>query len=239
VYGNIVTDKLIVNLDANFTPSYPKNGSSWYDLGTKQLTSTSQGTLNGGPSWNSNGYWVMNNPNDGTRSNNVNGFSLPNVSIDYSNYSFTFEAFIYFNTMVSQTSIIANAGACPGYRWGVNTDNMYWLIGPSSGCVGYSEGGVGTSTLTTNTWYHLVGVFDTKNELGGGTKVYAYYNGVETGNVSITSNLSALLGTPGISRNPCCYGVDGNISIIRIYEKALTSSEINQNFQTQRSIFNI
>jgi hypothetical protein len=34
-YEGIITNGLVLNLDAGFTPSYPKNGTTWYDLSGK------------------------------------------------------------------------------------------------------------------------------------------------------------------------------------------------------------
>jgi hypothetical protein len=48
-YEGIVTDGLILNLDAGYLPSYPQNGTTWYDLGPSGNT----GTLTNGPTFNS------------------------------------------------------------------------------------------------------------------------------------------------------------------------------------------
>src|SRR5210317_1450482 len=45
-YEGIVTDGLVFNLDAGFTPSYPNNGTSLYDL-----SGTNNGTFNNGPTF--------------------------------------------------------------------------------------------------------------------------------------------------------------------------------------------
>jgi len=45
-YEGIVTDGLVLNVDAGFTPSYPKNGTTWYDVG-----GTNNGTLTNGPTF--------------------------------------------------------------------------------------------------------------------------------------------------------------------------------------------
>ena len=46
-YEGIVTDGLILNLDAGYLPSYPQNGTSWYDNGPNSNT----GTLINGPTY--------------------------------------------------------------------------------------------------------------------------------------------------------------------------------------------
>jgi hypothetical protein len=115
---------------------------------------------------------------------------------------------------------------------------MYWLIGPANGCDGYSEGGVG-SGISTGVWLQLVGVFDKQNELGAGSKFYSYVNGSVTGNVSISPNTDMYNGVPNIVNGPCCSSMDGDLAIVRIYNKALTSSEISTNWNTQKSRFGL
>jgi len=48
--GPLVTDGLILNLDAGFTPSYPRSGTTWYDVSP----SGNNGTLTNSPTFNSN-----------------------------------------------------------------------------------------------------------------------------------------------------------------------------------------
>jgi hypothetical protein len=45
------------------------------------------------------------------------------------------------------------------------------------------------------------------------------------------------LNTPGMAY--CCGAFDGYISVIRIYNRALTSSEITQNFNAQKTYFGL
>jgi len=49
-YEGIVTDGLVLNVDAGFTPSYPKNGTTWYDVGGGY-----NGTLTNGPTFSTDG----------------------------------------------------------------------------------------------------------------------------------------------------------------------------------------
>ena len=60
-YEGIVTDGLVLNLDAGFTPSYPRNGTTWYDVG-----GGNNGTLINGPTFSSNdgGSIVFDGTND-------------------------------------------------------------------------------------------------------------------------------------------------------------------------------
>jgi len=239
-YESIVTDSLVLNLDAGFVGSYPTTASTWYDISGNGSTVTNQkgpGT-SVAASWNSSGYWVMNN-SVALNTNSSNGFGLNGYVPISGTKSFTFEAWVRLNSLTSQTSIINNAGSCPGYRWGLNGDgSMYWLIGPADGCTGYSEGGVG-SGISTGVWLQLVGVFDKQNELGAGSKFYSYVNGSVTGDISISPNTDMYNGAPNIINGSCCRSMDGDLAIIRIYNKALTSTEITTNWNAQKSRFGL
>ena len=50
-YESIITNGLVLNLDAGFTPSYPTSGTTWYDIST----GGNNGALTNGPTFNSGG----------------------------------------------------------------------------------------------------------------------------------------------------------------------------------------
>ena len=61
-YEGVVTDGLVLNLDAGFTPSYPRSGTTWYDVSSDG----NNGTLTNGPTFNSDngGSIVFDGTND-------------------------------------------------------------------------------------------------------------------------------------------------------------------------------
>jgi hypothetical protein len=82
----------------------------------------------------------------------------------------------------------------------------------------------------------MVGVFDRANTLGGGIKLYNFVNSTLESSIG-TNNPTMPLLAPGIAY--CCGAFDGYISVVRVYNRALTSSEITQNWQAQRSYFGL
>ncbi len=78
-YEGIVTDGLVLNLDAGFTPSYPKSGNTWYDISGNG----NNGTLVNGPTF-SGGSLVF----DG----NDNYTELSNTIELLDEYTITFES---------------------------------------------------------------------------------------------------------------------------------------------------
>jgi hypothetical protein len=91
----------------------------------------------------------------------------------------------------------------------------------------------GATTILTNTWYHAV---FTRNAAGSGT---IYLNGILDG--------SGTLSTAAVQTRAFEIGgstvlvrwLNGQIPISRLYNKALTATEIQQNFNAQRNRFNI
>ena len=67
-FSNIVTDGLVLNVDANAVGSYPTTGTPWYDLSGDG----NNGTLTNGPTFNTNGWFDFDGVDDYVTSpNNV------------------------------------------------------------------------------------------------------------------------------------------------------------------------
>jgi hypothetical protein len=235
-YESIVTDGLTTNLDARFVGSYPNAGTNWYDLsgnannGSFNNGSPSFSTFDGKRSirFSNDGKYVYSPPYDGYVLSN-------NPDISSSIASFTFETWFYMATSnTGQTVILSNAGGGDGYRWGPQSTSAYWLLGGSND---YAEGGVGSFSSIVGRWVQMVGVFDRANTYGNGPKVYCYINGVDVGSATVPTANNMNIGTPGLIA--CCGAFDGYISIIRVYNRALTSSEITQNFNAQKTYFGL
>jgi len=82
-YEGVVTDGLVLNLDAGFTPSYPKNGTTWYD----NSSGGNNGTFTNGPTFNSvdGGSIVFDGTNDYIQTTSPFG----NISWDSRAWSFS------------------------------------------------------------------------------------------------------------------------------------------------------
>ena len=134
---------------------------------------------------------------------------------------------------MGQTVILSNAGGADGYRWGPNGTYTYFLLGDGSQV---NEGGVTNAQTTIGRWVQMTGVFDRAGTLGGGSKFYNFINGVSQSDASIP-NVSISVGAPGLAF--CCGAFDGYISILRVYNRALTTSEILQNYNAHKEKFGL
>jgi|LakMenEpi03Aug12_release.lakeMendotaPanAssembly.Ray.scaffolds.fasta_scaffold17304_10 hypothetical protein len=235
-YPKIVTDGLTLCLDATNVAGYPNINSTFYDVSQSSLNTTYRNsteftTFDGKRSFRlfNNGKNVYDSATDG-----FNGISNPGLSSSVA--SFTFESWFYMTTAnTGQTVIISNAGGGNGYRWGPQATYAYWLVG---GSYSFAEGGVGSFTSLVGRWAQMVGVFDRANIYGNGPRIYCYVNGVDVGSTAIPNADDMFIGGP-IMPGYCCGAFDGYISVIRIYNKALTASDVSQNWNAQKSYFGL
>jgi hypothetical protein len=202
-YPPVVTDNLLYFMDAGFASSYPNFGTTLYDLSGNNGTGT---LVNGTGFVNSNtkSYFSFDGTDDKI---NIPG-SFPSSLSEY-----TVE---YTANLVSQNRMpIASLSNNSFYKYGDNS--WYYTHGGSAGEFYYPGGQI-------TGWGHWVITYD-------GSFVKVYRKGVFLGQQasSGTANFSVgwILGYWSAGGN---YAWDGDISSAKIYNKALTESEILQNY---------
>lgn len=90
-----------------------------------------------------------------------------------------------------------------------------------------------TSTMTNNAWNHVVGTFTTGDRR-------TYVNGTLRTSDSLSYVLNTNQGNQFIgSYNSGGYFYNGGIAVVRVYNRALSASEVSQNFQAYRRRFGI
>jgi hypothetical protein len=208
-----VTSGLVLYLDAANARSYPKSGTTWFD----RSGNGNNGTLVNGVGYNGSNYGSLSF--DGV-DDYVN--VLSNINFSYGTGDYTLE--IWFNSSISITSnkiLLDQRNTTP------LTGQPVIYISSLAKPIFYIEGSgnliVGTTTITSNTWYHI--------SVSKNSGVYTFYiNAISEG----TASNSVSVPTSGV-RIGIDYigsgGVNGRISAARIYKgKALSASEISQNF---------
>jgi len=225
----IVTDGLVLHLDAGDSTSYPGSGNTWTDLSGNGNNET----LSGGPTYSSTdgGYLNFDGSND-------YGYS-PSFTADGRNY--TLEVWFKTSTASGKCFIAAN-NIVTGESIS-NYDRMIYIGTDGKLRFGHYDGNqeVATDTVTTNdnNWHHAVGTWD-----GTSLKFYRDNNLVSTNSAA---NASTDSGTRywiiAGRRNKAWPSADSSdlhytpvdISIVRIYwGKSLTSSEIARNYNAIR-----
>jgi hypothetical protein len=245
----IVTDGLVLALDAGNAKSYPGSGNTWSDLSGNgnNATRTNNAGYGGQVTYNSAGYfdYSMNSPAVTAGAASGNGFTMSNVIVPTTG-GFSLSAFIRRNTSEKSAgdreTIFSNTGGADGWRFGVfNSGAIYYLIG-GAGAVGYQEGSLGGSTLMNGNWHMMTAVFD-RAAVFGSYKIYGYIDGVSSGSVTINAgsggNVAFTSSAPGVGYGGCCDVFAGQIAQVLAYNRVLTAEEIKQNFNATRSRFGI
>lgn len=221
-YPGIVTSGMVLNLDAGFVSSYPTQGVSWRDLSGNG----NNGDLVNGPTFNSanGGSIVFDGSDDGV---NINSFSNTNV---------TTEAFVWLNNNQNTKIFVSNytqISSPTGFGIGISdfNDNIAkWFTGN----LGTTNTLYSTTTLNNQQYYHVVGTYD-------GTNKVLYINGVAESSVVISNiiNNTSTLGSVGYLRYLNNQQFNGRIGVARIYDRALSASEVLQNYNAQKSRFGL
>lgn len=214
---NISTDGLVLALDAANPKSYPGSGTTWADLSGNG----NNGILTNGPTFNSsNGGSVVFDGADDVAV--ITGNPIITGTGDFSLCSF-----VKRNTTDAIGDYI-----CGNYGVGNNGVELYYF---GNRVYFYMVGSFATSSITINdmNWHFVCGV-----RASGVAQIY--FDGVF--NSSVAANVSI----PGV--NPFTLGngfnytseaLNGNIANCYVYNRALSASEILQNYNSQKSRFNL
>ena len=216
----IVTDGLVLALDAGNTKSYPGSGTTWFD----KSGNARNGTLINGPTF-ATGSIVFDGVND------------------YMQGSFTalstYTVSVWFRRNGVQSNVYPTLIAFDAYQPG------FYLEFNNNDTVSYYQAGLSfpngvltffpLSDIALNTW---VNVTFTKS----GTTISSYLNG--TFKSSITDNTTtgttyALNADRGNSSPASTTQWGGNIANTQIYNRALPAAEVQQNFNALRGRFGI
>jgi hypothetical protein len=227
--GGIVTDGLVLNLDAAKVDSYPGTGTSWYDISGNN----NNGTLTNGPTFSGIGKQasiVFDGVDDyitlGTQTLVTNDFSLN----------------IWFNS----TSNVAKEHFIISF--GYASSNSFLLTqqtennGQSVLQAYYTVNGAVTGRSIATSTYPNTSIINICFVRQNGVNT-PYINGVPqtdrifTENVTLGS-LTYVLGW-AIPRNKSTAYMQGNIYNCSIYNRALTATEVSQNFNALRGRYGI
>ncbi len=219
---------LLVNLDSGNITSYPGTGSTWYDLA---------GTANNATLFNSPTY-----------SSSYNGIlQFDDVSLEYGTIpdigslsNWTVEVWFRLTTSLTGkvTSLVSNQFNNSVLNFSIGTNNMPTNSNLAVGFYNLGSGGWKTTTgvvPVVGNWYQVVGTYD-------GTTVRQYVNGVASGGTVTTSTASQSGGEIRLMRRwdeTLSLGnlVDGDLSIVKIYNTVLSPSDILQSYNNTYTRF--
>jgi hypothetical protein len=225
----IITEGLVLALDAGNTKSYPSGSTTWYD----KSGNANNGTLTNGPTFSSaNGGSIV---FDGT--NDLIIKNPPFTGLPSSQLS----VFIWvkFNSLTSVYYELVSQGRTPSNyegEWVLGTNNLSSSVRLSffDYNSGYGFNTVnGNTILVTNQWYYLGFI---KNGTSGTFYVQGSQDGTSTGINKTYTDTGYVIG--GGYRDSSYY-LSGNIATTQIYNRALSAAEVLQNFNALRGRYGI
>lgn len=219
--GKVVTDGLVCAINAADKNSYPGSGATIYDLSGN----TKNGTFSGGTTYSSNYGGELNF--DGI--NSTVNFGTGDTFFPL--YSFTTDTWFQSKGTVPTTGTQPGLfGFTYGIRLAVNSTNLTFYV---------------NSTLSTNDstnyrdnqkWYNVVCQSTPTN-------MYIYVNGILKNSTTHTwtgvTNWPTNTWNIGRDNNNSNLFFTGSIASHKLYNRALSASEVLQNYNASKSRFNL
>jgi hypothetical protein len=211
---DIVTTGLKINLDAGSQLSYSGVGTDWYDASNNQSKTVSSGS----PTFSGTGL-------------------SSNFTLNGSNQWFTTD-YKLSNTSYTKIAIFQYNGTTYNIVSGGNTaQHAFWMSGTTYLHAGHNGGWstvISTTSLAQNTWYFGAVSFNSTT----GWKLYV------NGRLESTSSNTATVSGTGVSvligaYDPGANLFNGKIAQVMVYDRALSDTEIRQNYEVLRGRYGI
>jgi hypothetical protein len=220
-YEPLITSGLTLLVDAGFTPSYPRSGTTIYDLGF----SGSNGTLTNGPSYSgSNGGVLVFDGIDDYLTMGSNGSGLVQGKS-----ALTMGLLFKMTSLADLRGLIGTLNYGCGANLGMTASNTNLVFyNDTSTCASVSI--PITPYVQTNNWIYAVATFD-----GNNSTIYGIRNGtlsqatltLKTGSTNTFSSSFRIMGN-----NYSPYFTNGECIQAFVYDRALSQSEVVSNYQT-------
>jgi len=226
-FGKIVTDGLVLALDAADRNSYVSGSTTWRDLSGNG----NNNTLTDGPTFSStNGGNIV--------FNGVNSFCQGTIPSSTFSSAHTICCWFYRNTITNWSALFSN---------NVGTDSCSILTFiDGTNFLGVNQVAVQAAAIAMDIGSHLnrwiyAAITFAGVSIGNTVTVYVYKDGsLLTNSGPLYWNLST--GTSyyvGRHYQPVVQILNGNIPSVSVYNRALSASEILQNYNAQKSRFNL
>ncbi len=235
IYGgpDIVTDGLVFDMDFGSSKCYSGSGTACTDISTSNLsgelgvaglfvpiynTSVNNKYFSFNGTTNSRLIRVPNNTNLDTQTPSVEVWIKTNETTQG---GFWFEK----GTVNSQYSLFQEGA------------NIQWRQNFTAGLSTFSTGTATTAGITTSSWFQVVGTFTSGSRI-------LYVNGAQknsdsaTGTI-VTNNGGMSIGVYGGYNGSRGYYYNGDIAIVRVYNKVLTSTEVLNNYNALKGRFGL
>ena len=231
---NIVRDGLVLYLDAGSPNSYQGTGTIWKDI---SKVNQNNGTLVNGPTFSSanGGSIVFDGVNDFVSSINQ-PFSIQD------NTPFSVDLF-FKSTSLTTAQLVGNWNVLvtPGWRIDIVSGQIRFLLLDAGGSSGR---GIRTNlTYNNGNIYHYCATYTGNRDVNG---ISSYINGnsITTTTLLNTSpttlvNSQITLGASQINTTSYVNFIIGNLYTTKLYNRALTPSEVLQNYNATKGRFGL
>ena len=223
----IVTNGLVLNLDASRLSSYPNAGTTWADISGNG----NNGTMVNGPTFGtaSGGQITFDGVNDYVELGTNTSLNLINISIS---------VWVKPTTTTDYIPVIGRYHNTTTYNgWELyyfKSTNKFYFGGRESSS-SYLQV-MSNNTYSINNWYNITGV-----KLGNVWSLYV--NGVLDNSLTLGSGTIAFgtnsIQIGGLITSSASYYGKSDISQSIIYNRALSATEITQNFNATKSRFGL
>jgi hypothetical protein len=233
---NTITNGLVLSLDAANVKSYVNGSTTWKDLSGNG----NNGTLVNGPVYSSAnlGSIVFDGVDDYVNCGNGSSINITGTEL-------TLAAWVYRTALNSNTGnyrrIIEKAATYPALQYSLVTTPTGFPSGEGKLLLdmylnnSLPANATGSTQLQLNTWYYVTATYD-------GSFRRLYVNGILDGQLATTGNITSTVSNlvigdylPGPGTT---YAWNGRISNALIYNRALSASEVLQNYEGQKSRYN-
>ena len=223
----VITDGLVLYLDAANPLSYASGSTSWNDLSRGR----NNGTLVNGPSFQDNSI-VFDGSNEYVDCGNTVG--------NFGTSNFTLSAWI--KTTSATRAILAKQVSLGwnGYNFFINSSGKLQIVVDWSNSQQYGYV-VSDTGVTTGNWTHCVFVLNGADR----TNWRIYINGVSDSFTEFGNDLTgtgidnSTLFTVGKREYADSNTFGGSIQMVQIYNRALSAQEVQRNYQALKSRFGL
>jgi hypothetical protein len=238
---NIVTNGLVLNLDAINPNSYPQSGTIWYDTSGNN----NNGTLTNGTSWTPNGAQTS------FSFDGVDDYVVNNTLTSLITSQLTLSVWFFATDVSTDNFIISSENSTTNNsRFVLFQDkvafisgriNTYSFIPGNNNITGSIRMDFASNSEVLNQWVNITCTFIANNSTG----IRGYKNGIEDPNSPVNaSTVDPLSNNEPLyigARNPITDQrfFDGRIGTVQIYNRALTAQEVLQNYNALKSRFGL
>jgi hypothetical protein len=225
-FGKIVTNGLVLALDAADRNSYVSGSTTWFDLSGNNYT----GSLTNGPTYTgSNGGFI--------NFDGVNDYIVLGPILNYTSENFSFSYWVNFNSFTTNRG---GQGPVVIYKGSYSANGYYDQMG-SNGSITFVSNqpaaavtSTGAGVIATGSWYNVAHVRN-------GTSVRIYVNGVDQ---TQTSGSHGTINGNSTNFTVATYAfgyICGNLKLSSMltYNRALSQQEVLQNYNAQKARFGL